>query len=128
MPAALAFDLVDRTRTQMPTGLSLVGVSNQISAVLEVPHADAGAASGVINAAFQIGGAFGLAVITTLANSRVEDAVAGGAAQPAALTDGFARGLTVAAIVAGLNLVLALTAARSVVPDDDQLAEAMATA
>lgn len=109
-------------------GLSLVGVPNQISAVLDVPPADVGAASGVITAAFQIGGAFGLAVITTLANSRVEHVVASGAEQVQALTEGFQRGLLIAAIVAGLNLALAVSLARSVVPDEEQLAEAMASA
>ena len=54
-------------------GLPLVGVANQIAAVAEVPHEDAGAASGVITAAFQVGGALGLALISTAATTRVGD-------------------------------------------------------
>ena len=41
-------------------GLPLVGVANQIAAVAEVPHEDAGAASGIVTTAFQVGGAIGL--------------------------------------------------------------------
>ncbi len=109
-------------------GMSLVGTANQIGAVLEVPHEDAGAASGVISAGFQIGGAFGLAVITTLANAHAEDSAAAGVPQALALTDGFERGLLVAGVIALLNLGLALTVAPAVVPDEEQLAEAMAMA
>lgn len=109
-------------------GLSLIGTANQIAAVLDVPHEDAGAASGVITAGFQIGGAFGLAVITTLSNAKVEDAVAAGASQSTALVEGFERGLLVAGVVALLNLALALTLAPTAVPDEEQVAEAMAAA
>src|SRR6185503_17340526 len=42
-------------------GLPLVAVSNQIAAVADVPHEHAGAASGIVTSAFQIGGAIGLA-------------------------------------------------------------------
>lgn len=109
-------------------GLSLIGTSNQIAAVLDVPHADAGAASGVITAGFQIGGAFGLAVITTLSTGRVESAVAAGASQSAALVEGFERGLLAAGVVALANLALAITVAPTAVPDEEQVAEAMAAA
>ncbi|MFA4928733.1 MAG: MFS transporter [Patulibacter sp.] len=109
-------------------GLSMVGVPNQIAAIMDVEPTDAGAASGVITAAFQIGGALGLAVITTLANARVGDALATGATQGVALTEGFHRGLTVAALLAAVNIVLALTLAPSKRPDEAQLNEAMAAA
>ena len=59
-------------------GLPLVGVANQIAAVAEVPHEDAGAASGIVTAAFQVGGAIGLALVSTAATTRVGDAVADG--------------------------------------------------
>ena len=59
-------------------GLPLVGVANQIAAVAEVPHEDAGAASGIVTAAFQVGGAIGLALVSTAATSRVTDARRGG--------------------------------------------------
>ena len=56
--------------------------------IAEVPHEDAGAASGIVTAAFQVGGAIGLALVSTAATSRVTDAVAAGVAQPEALAAG----------------------------------------
>jgi hypothetical protein len=85
-----------------------------------------------------VGGALGLAVITTLATSHVESLVAGGAPPLAGLVGGFQRGLLVAGLVGGFqrgllvaavfaaaNLVLALSAPR-VRPTAEQLAEAVA--
>jgi EmrB/QacA subfamily drug resistance transporter len=99
--------------------IPFIGVPNQITAVAGVPHELAGAASGAVTAAFQIGGALGLAVITTLANTRVTDALAAGASQADALAAGFERGLVVAAILSAANLALALVAAPLVRPDTD---------
>jgi len=107
-------------------GLPLVGVSNQIAAVAEVPHADAGAASGIVTTAFQVGGALGLAIISTAATSRVTDALAHGASQPAALADGFQRGLYVAAGIALVNLVVGALRAPRITPDEALVAEALA--
>jgi EmrB/QacA subfamily drug resistance transporter len=104
--------------------IPFIGVPNQISAVASVPHELAGAASGAVTAAFQVGGALGLAVVTTLANARVTDALAAGASQADALAAGFQRGLIVAAVLSAANLVLALVAAPRVLPD----AEAMLAA
>jgi EmrB/QacA subfamily drug resistance transporter len=107
-------------------GLPLVGVSNQIAAVAEVPHADAGAASGIVTTAFQVGGALGLAIISTAATSRVSDALAHGASQPAALAEGFQRGLYVAAGIALVNLVVGAFRAPRIRPDEAIVAEALA--
>src|SRR5689334_3862223 len=59
--------------TQLLPGLILfgfgilgVGVPGQITAVSEVRPAEAGAASGVVNAIYQVGGALGLAIANTL--------------------------------------------------------------
>jgi EmrB/QacA subfamily drug resistance transporter len=107
-------------------GLPLVGVSNQIAAVAEVPHSDAGAASGIVTTAFQVGGAIGLAVISTAATTRAGEAVAHGAAQSVALSEGFQRGLYVAAGIALLNLLVGALRAPRIVPDEATVAEAMA--
>src|SRR5690348_2072001 len=80
-------------------GLPLVGVSNQIAAVADVPAEDVGAASGIITTAFQVGGALGLAIVSTAATSRATAALAGGATQAHALTAGYHRGLLVAAAI-----------------------------
>jgi EmrB/QacA subfamily drug resistance transporter len=106
-------------------GIISLGTPAQIAAVVEVRHEEAGAASGVVNAGYQVGGALGLAVITTLATSQVESLVAGGASPLAGLVGGFQRGLLVAAVFAAANLVLALSAPR-VRPTAEQLAEAVA--
>ena len=107
-------------------GLPLVGVANQIAAVAEVPHEDAGAASGIVTAAFQVGGAIGLALVSTAATSRVSDAVAAGVAQPEALAQGFERGLLVAAGLAVANLVVGVVRAPRIKPDAALVAEATA--
>ena len=107
-------------------GLPLVGVANQIAAVAEVPHEDAGAASGIVTTAFQVGGAIGLAVISTAATSRAGEVLAHGATQPVALAEGFQRGLYVAAGIALLNLVVGALRAPRIVPDDAVVAEALA--
>jgi EmrB/QacA subfamily drug resistance transporter len=106
--------------------IPFIGVPNQISAVASVPHALAGAASGAVTAAFQVGGALGLAVVTTLANARVTDALAAGASQADALAAGFQRGLVVAAVLSAANLVLALVAAPRMLPDAEAVVAAEA--
>jgi EmrB/QacA subfamily drug resistance transporter len=107
-------------------GLPLVGVANQIAAVAEVPHEDAGAASGIVTTAFQVGGAIGLALVSTAATSRVGDALAAGASQPQALADGFERGIIVAAGIAVLNLLVGAVRAPRIKPDAALVAEAAA--
>jgi EmrB/QacA subfamily drug resistance transporter len=108
-------------------GIIAVGVPAQIAAVVDVAHAEAGAASGVVTAFNQVGGALGLAVVTTLSTSRATGALAGGAGQADALVAGFHRGLVVAAVFAALNTLVAALSPR-LAPDPEQLAEAAAAA
>ena len=105
-------------------GLPLVGVANQIAAVAEVPHEDAGAASGIITTAFQIGGALGLALISTAATTRTGDALAAGAAQADALAAGFERGMLIAGGLAIANLLVGAVRAPRIKPDAAMVAEA----
>jgi MFS family permease len=67
--------------------------------------ADAGVLSGLFNTAQQVGGAIGLAVLTTLASSRT-----GTAATPQALTSGYHLAWTVGAILAGGSIAVAAIA------------------
>lgn len=108
-------------------GIIAVGTPAQIAAVADVRHDEAGAASGVVNAGYQVGGALGLAVITTLATSHVAALMTGGVEQVGALVGGFQRGLLVAAVFAAANVVMALGAPR-VRPTAEQLAEAATVA
>jgi EmrB/QacA subfamily drug resistance transporter len=105
-------------------GIMGVGVPSQISAVADVQHEEAGAASGVVTSGYQIGGAFGLALVTTLADTRFADLVAAGEPVQQALVAAFHRGLLGAAGYAAVNVFLALGSPQ-LVPDAEQLAEAV---
>jgi EmrB/QacA subfamily drug resistance transporter len=106
-------------------GIMGVGVPAQINAVADVRPDEAGAASGVVTSGYQIGGAFGLALVTTLADTRVANLVAAGEPLQHALVAGFHRGLLGAAAYAAVNVFLALGSPQ-LVPDAEQLAEAVA--
>jgi len=105
-------------------GIMGVGVSAQIAAVADVQPDDAGAASGVMSSGYQVGGALGLAIITTVSTSRAGDLAASGVPLQHALVEGFQRGLLVAAGFAAINVLISLTAPQ-LVPDAEQLAEAV---
>jgi predicted MFS family arabinose efflux permease len=108
-------------------GITGIGVPAQIVAVADVDQGDAGAVSGVVSTGYQVGGALGLAVISTLSTSLVTHELATGSSPAEALTAGFQRGLLIAAFLAAANVALALWS-RSLVPDADQMAELAAAA
>jgi EmrB/QacA subfamily drug resistance transporter len=91
-------------------GFSFVPIS--IAALAGVKPAEAGLASGLINTSQQIGGALGIAALSTIATSHTHDSVANGAALPVALVDGFQSAFLVGAIVAALGIVASLTLIR----------------
>ena len=59
-------------------GLGLAFVSMTVAAVSGVETHETGLASGLINTSQQIGGALGLAILATVANSRIDDLAAAG--------------------------------------------------
>ena len=91
-------------------GFSFVPIS--IAALAGVIPSEAGLASGLINTSQQIGGALGIAALSTIATSHTADSVASGSALPVALVDGFQSAFLVGSIVAALGLVAALTLIR----------------
>ena len=60
-----------------------------LAAMSDVDPKDAGLASGVVNTAFMMGGALGLAVLASLAASRTDTLLANGDSDAAALTGGY---------------------------------------
>lgn len=89
----------------MSLGMGLTFVPITLIATTNVAGEDAGLASGLFNTSQQIGGALGLAVLSTFATDRTNGALAGGADQMVALVDGWqlamaiAGGLMLAAVV-----------------------------
>jgi MFS family permease len=91
-------------------GFSFVPIS--IAALAGVRDAEAGLASGLINTSQQIGGALGIAALSTIATTQTENAVADGSALPVALVDGFTAAFVAGVVIAGLGIVAALTLIR----------------
>jgi EmrB/QacA subfamily drug resistance transporter len=91
-------------------GFSFVPIS--IAALAGVQPAEAGLASGLFNTTQQIGGALGIAALSTIASSHTDDALASGTPVPNALVDGFQAAFVAGAIVAALGIVASLTLIR----------------
>src|SRR4051794_8771279 len=88
-------------------GLGLSFVSQTIAAVAGVRGEEAGLASGLINSAQQVGGAIGLAILSTLATERTTDVLAGGATRDSALVEGFQRAFAIGAGFAVAGAIVA---------------------
>ncbi len=95
-------------------GLGFGFVTSTIAAVSGVREHEQGLASGLINTSQQIGGALGLAVLSTIATTRTHHAMASGVSNlPHALTAGFQSAFLGGAVIAGLGFVAALTLIRT---------------
>jgi predicted MFS family arabinose efflux permease len=90
-------------------GIGLAFVTLSIGALQGVEERDSGLASGLINTTQQIGGALGVAVLSTIAVSRTEDAMAAhpGISPAVALTKGFDDALLVGGAFAAVGMLLA---------------------
>ena len=91
-------------------GFSFVPISIAALAGME-PH-EAGLASGLINTTQQIGGAVGIAALSTIATTRTTDALAGGATKSSALVTGFHGAFWAGVIIAAVGVVAAFTLIR----------------
>jgi EmrB/QacA subfamily drug resistance transporter len=88
-------------------GLGLALVPATIIAVQGVPSGEAGLASGLLNTCRLLGGALGLAVLSTIASSHSHAELLAGVSHARALTDGYSLALLVGAIVCAIGAVAA---------------------
>ena len=93
-------------------GIGFAYVPITIAALAGVQAAEAGLASGLINTSQQIGGALGIAALSTIATTRTSNAVTTGSALPDALVHGFTGAFVVGAIIAAVGIVASLTLIR----------------
>jgi EmrB/QacA subfamily drug resistance transporter len=101
-------------------GMTLLGIGCGMAmnpvllvAMSEVEQSESGLASGVVNTAFMMGGALGLAVLASLAAARTESLVAAGAASAAALNGGYHAAFAVGAVFAAAAALLSAVLLRA---------------
>jgi EmrB/QacA subfamily drug resistance transporter len=87
-----------------------------LAAMSDVAPEESGLASGVVNTAFMMGGALGLAVLASLAASRSDSLLASGEAPLAALTAGYHVAFLVGAVFAAGAALLGALLLRGVAP------------
>jgi MFS family permease len=92
------------------TGLGAAFVASQIAALAGVAEEESGLAAGLVDSSFNIGGALGIAILSTVAVSRADNALSGVGreAELRALTEGFQTAFAVAVGVAALGAFLAV--------------------
>ena len=83
-------------------GLGAGYVAGSVASLAGVAESEAGLASGLNNSSFQIGGAIGVAIVSTVARSESD-----GAGSLAALTNGFQSAFAAAIVFAAVGLVAA---------------------
>jgi MFS family permease len=91
-------------------GIGLAFVTATVAALAGVAEHESGLASGLNNTALQIGGALGVAIVTTVAVSRSEDYLAAndGANPLAVLNEGFQSAFLACVVLAAIGVALAL--------------------
>ena len=87
-----------------------------LAAMGDVAPTEAGLASGIVNTAFMMGGALGLAVLASLAASRTDSLRASGEGPLIALTGGYHAAFLVGALFAAVAAVLGALLLRPVAP------------
>jgi len=100
--------IVDVLPSMVVLGLGVGTAMNPVllAAMSDVRPEQSGLASGVVNTAFMMGGALGLAVLASLAASRSETLAAAGEAPVAALTGGYHAAFVIGAVFAGAAAAL----------------------
>jgi EmrB/QacA subfamily drug resistance transporter len=87
-----------------------------LAAMSDVEERDAGLASGLVNTAFMMGGALGLAVLASIAAARTDSLAAGGHDHLAALTGGYHVAFVVGAAFAASAAVVGAVRFRAAAP------------
>ncbi|MGW5259247.1 MFS transporter [Streptomyces sp. NPDC004012] len=109
---------VDVLPALLPLGIGF-GLAMPALATLAMSAAtpqDSGIASGMFNTMQQIGAAFGLAVLSTLANAHTDALLADGAGTASALTGGYQLAFRIGACLVAVSLLLAAALLRSPAP------------
>lgn len=91
-------------------GLGATFVASQIAGLAGVAEKESGLAAGLVDSSFNVGGALGIAVLSSVAVSRTEDVLAGagrGTEPSLAMTEGFQSAFLVAVGIAALGGLLA---------------------
>jgi EmrB/QacA subfamily drug resistance transporter len=97
-------------------GVGLALVSATIVSVQGVPASQSGLASGLLNSARLMGGALGLAALSTVAASSTHAALVAGSGPAQALTDGYGSALRVGALVGLAGAAIAAAIIRRPAP------------
>jgi MFS family permease len=79
-------------------------------AMAEVPVADAGLGSGIVNVSMQMASALGLAILSAVATGRSRALEAQGHAADVAMTDGYRMAFLIGAVLVGIGTVVAVVA------------------
>jgi len=99
-----------------------------LAAMSDVAPTESGLASGVVNTAFMMGGALGLAILASLAASRTNSLLASGDGRLAALNGGYHTAFLVSTLIAVLAAVLGGTLLRTTTaaaPDNVESADTL---
>jgi len=109
-------------------GMGLALVPATIAATQGVPAAQSGLASALLNTSRLVGGALGLAVLSTIASSHTHAELLASVAGPLALTDGFAVAFEIGAALCLAGALAALVLLRNRPPAAREAAPARAEA
>jgi len=88
-------------------GMAFAFIPMSIAALAGVQEHEAGLASGLINTSQQVGGALGVAIVSTVAFTHATNLLKTGASQASAFTSGFSLAFWVLAVLGAVGAILA---------------------